>query len=1261
MWAYLSDRTYVLCMSYVYRIPPNPIIYKVYYSVILEKYEFNVQKNMRNALKGLFIVVSCLMASNLWGQNTTIKKYTFDDGVALATDWTVEKTVPTGGEAICEITQSLSGASFSKKDGNYLGLAYKNKSNVGIDLTSKAEFKNISSFSMEVVSGDNSKPTFAVYIVDKTGATLETVIAPIGSKEGFATGGTNKWGSKTVQVANKTGYIKIVTTASSSGKYAAIDNIAVTYQAGPSTDATLSALTYGGTSVPNFSAEKLDYEVELPADYIGVPSVVATATDGAANVNITQATNIPGKATIVVTAEDGTTTKTYTVTFTRESANPKVLTATWDNIRGTANIDQVNSTITGQVLNGNSLTLTPTFTGKYIDHWAPQGAQNFANGPINYTFTSATNETTVYAVTITEAAAMSTDATLKSLTYNGTSVPNFSPTTYVYNIELASNATVPTVAAVANDIKATAVVTQASGLPGVAKVLVTAEDNTVTQTYTVNFTVAVPSTDLTLHVPEKYEAKASAEGYNTPLTAVGEREYEVYYTERAVAAEYPTFSTTPVAETKTNGISASTSETENVGRQGDTWFYGTILSTSECKKASSKDEFVFAEKTIREHRLGKDNVYKFHVKGYDQFSLWGMDKKVSTEVFVVKIDGRTQPTDASLYNSNNYTIRRYNMTTGEHLIEISASTVDDRYCYMGGFSLRIPQEPKTKRLKGNDSTQVVLQTMAVRPVTYVTKYNNIPGAETKLEWKGTPATGVELKKREGSLADTLVLSGTVACPVGIYNYALVSYLNGVETSRAEGKFTVKSDIMTLSASADAKVYTNEEMDPIEFQYYALNASDVKLTWENNQAPAGIAGKGTTAGKYEISGTTKTKGTYNYSITVTDADTTIKGTITVEELDYGNNPVLYLFKNDNAPDKDGVYKYLTSQGKNLIKRKAKEEGLRPADQYQKYNWVLISEDVDADNKEVLALARGQGGLPVLNMKSFTYTEGRLNWGEPDNGSLSQNGCYITVQRDDHPIFKALNKKRGDQIMVLDTVIRKGLMPINVNYSGTLCLATALTRDKEDYYGDGPEQTILHEVPASMNLGQKYICLPIGAEGSNRLTNDGKKLIDQCIKYILSNEATTITVPQIAITKFKIGSYEANNIDDGNHLIEINVEVQDSDAMKAATPEITLASPLTFYTADKQYVNADGTVDFSNWHYGVRYVVSDYINSWYYDVVINLYDPHEGIENIEVGTWVNIYDIYGRKVATTNEDLRTMALPQGMYIVVTEDGQTIKIMK
>ena len=75
----------------------------------------------------------------------------------------------------------------------------------------------------------------------------------------------------------------------------------------------------------------------------------------------------------------------------------------------------------------------------------------------------------------------------------------------------------------------------------------------------------------------------------------------------------------------------------------------------------------------------------------------------------------------------------------------------------------------------------------------------------------------------------------------------------------------------------------------------------------------------------------------------------------------------------------------------------------------------------------------------------------------------------------------------------------------------------------------------------------------------------------------------------------------------------------------------------------------------------FVVTDYINREAYDLTIELYDP-QGIEQTyEAGMWVNVYDIYGRKVATTNEDIYTMELPQGMYIIVMENGQSLKILR
>ena len=47
-----------------------------------------------------------------------------------------------------------------------------------------------------------------------------------------------------------------------------------------------------------------------------VPTVTATATDASAMVDITAASSLPGTTTVLVTAEDGTTTQSYMVSFT---------------------------------------------------------------------------------------------------------------------------------------------------------------------------------------------------------------------------------------------------------------------------------------------------------------------------------------------------------------------------------------------------------------------------------------------------------------------------------------------------------------------------------------------------------------------------------------------------------------------------------------------------------------------------------------------------------------------------------------------------------------------------------------------------------------------------------------------------------------------------------------------------------------------------------------------------------------------------------
>ena len=162
----------------------------------------------------------------------------------------------------------------------------------------------------------------------------------------------------------------------------------------------------------------------------------------------------------------------------------------------------------------------------------------------------------------------------------------------------------------------------------------------------------------------------------------------------------------------------------------------------------------------------------------------------------------------------------------------------------------------------------------------------------------------------------------------------------------------------------------------------------------------------------------------------------------------------------------------------------------------------------------------------------------------------------------------------------------------------------------------------------------------------------------VTYLTTNTPSGIEVPTCQITKFTLAGKDGE-IDHDAHSIVVNMsmeEYQAADSLKNAEPQIVLADPEnTIVIPDSKELR------YAAMGLPKKYTVTDYINLWVYEVSVRLYNP-EGIEQTyESGMWVNIYDIYGRKVATTNEDIYTMDLPRGMYIVVTETGATIKIMR
>ncbi|MBQ6977145.1 MAG: Ig-like domain-containing protein [Paludibacteraceae bacterium] len=1043
----------------------------------------------------------------------------------------------------------------------------------------------------------------------------------------------------------------------------------------------------GGTPVTPTVNSVTVSPASVTLDPNGTQQLTATvdATPASADKSVTWTSSDPSVATV---SESGLVTAvaqgTATITATSNLDNTKSGTC---NI--TVNAPAAPIPVTAIALNKSTTTIaigdSETLTINYTPADANTGkAVNWTSS--NTSVATVDNSGKVIGVTVgtaTITATSTTDAsitascavTIQAVAVTGVSINPTSAnlqiggsTDLTYTI-LPANATDKSVSWSSSN---TAVATVNDGhvtalTAGTATITVTTTDGNKTATCSVTVTAGppVPHTTLTTHVPEIYEAKDIAGGYGGELSVIGGREYEVFYAGRYDnGGTKLTIHVNPID--KSHGVTKN--ETSNAYEAIDGWFKGT--GNDKGTGFAIQDEF--NKSTDRCHNMKSSNSVEMHIQGYDQFSLYGMDKKINPskpsehKVFKVLIDDVEQ----TMVPSTSATIRRFDITTGEHVIKIQCG--DD--CLFGGFSLRVAQEPRVKREKGNDSAQVVLATTAIQPIVYSTKYNNIPGAETRLTWIGAQPAGIDTTMRLGELKDTIIIGGIANCEAGEYNYEIAAYYNDVKKNSLTGKFFVKTDIKSIT-STNATVYQNEEMDQIEFKYYALSAENVILTWTGTK-PVGITGNGNN-GTYLIGGTPTQTGEYTYSITVQGADTTITGKITVRELDYGTNPVLYLYKNENAYESDGVRNYLKDNGWNPIERKAKKDGLRPDDQYAVYKLVVISEDVDANNQEVQQIIKENGAKqPVLNLKGFTYAkgEGLLGWGDPSNGAIDSTknskakGTKIKIQHADHPIFKNIsNIKEGDEISILSNYALQGVMPIAIDMQyitdQTLCMGTAPIRKNtlNGYYDEGEWVAAIHEILPSARGGKKYICLPLARNVT--LTTTGERLIKGIVDYLVSPTPTTITAPDLLITGFSVKDDKNNEytatIDQTEHTIKLRLtpeEYQALDSLKEVKPIITHPN----YTSVDPASGEEVKLTYAYLR-PQKYIITDFINKNVYDFILELYNP-QGIEEVyEAGQWVNIFDIYGRKVATTNEDIYTMELPHGMYIIVTESGETMKIMK
>lgn len=270
--------------------------------------------------------------------------------------------------------------------------------------------------------------------------------------------------------------------------------------AGPSNDATLSDLKVDGSTISGFNPNTLTYNKTYPYGTTAIPVVTATTNHVAATKVITNATSMPGTATVLVTAQDGTTQKTYTVNF-------QVAAPSTDATLSDLKVDGVTvsgfspSTYTYSLTYPYGTTAIPVVTATTNHASATKVINDATSMPgVATVVVTAQDGTTQQTYTINYLVdPPSTNATLSALNVDGSLVAGFSPSVYTYTVTLPYGTTiVPVVTATTADANATHNVNAASSLPGITTVVVTAQDGTTSLSYTVQFNVAAAGSDATL-------------------------------------------------------------------------------------------------------------------------------------------------------------------------------------------------------------------------------------------------------------------------------------------------------------------------------------------------------------------------------------------------------------------------------------------------------------------------------------------------------------------------------------------------------------------------------------------------------------------------------------------------------------------------------------------------------------------------------------------------------------------------------------------
>lgn len=263
-----------------------------------------------------------------------------------------------------------------------------------------------------------------------------------------------------------------------------------------SNNAFLSSLRYNGVNVPDFNPNLMEYEMVLPSGSIHVPLITATPEDDAALIQIINATDLNGKTTISVTAEDASV-KTYTISFKVtpsyiESEHPylndfdhtwvyslpqqyRAMQITFSEL---TEVEEECDFITIMDGDGNQVQGSP-FTGKEL-----MGKTIKVPGStVKIRLTSDSDEPK-YGFTVND---IQPDLSLKSIKVGGTDIPGFEQDKLAYRYVLQKDVSgVPLITVEADEGAITTIIPAAS-IPGKTEVKVEDGSGNLIKTYVIEF------------------------------------------------------------------------------------------------------------------------------------------------------------------------------------------------------------------------------------------------------------------------------------------------------------------------------------------------------------------------------------------------------------------------------------------------------------------------------------------------------------------------------------------------------------------------------------------------------------------------------------------------------------------------------------------------------------------------------------------------------------------------------------------------------